>query len=84
MLFFQVFNHGDEQLLSRAWLIDPGEVQVQAASSGQRGEKEPWNGEFYVSYGASETRLWEEAREHGFPKFDSKLGKFAIYGFPML
>ncbi|MCC5968262.1 MAG: nuclease [Natronohydrobacter sp.] len=66
VLFFQVFNHGEQQLLSRAWLIDPGEVQVQAASSGHRGEKEPWNGEFYVSYGASETRLWEEARQHGF------------------
>lgn len=66
VLFFQVFNHGEQQLLSRAWLIDPGEVQVQAASAGHRGEKEPWNGEFYVSYGASETRLWEEARQHGF------------------
>jgi hypothetical protein len=66
VLFFQVFNHGDHQLLSRAWLIDPGEVQVRSASSGQRGEKEPWNGEFYVSYGADSTRRWDEAVKYGF------------------
>lgn len=66
VLFFQVFNHGDQQLLSRAWLMDPGEVQVQAASAGRRGEKEPWNGEFYASFGAGETRRWDEAIQHGF------------------
>jgi hypothetical protein len=57
VLFFQVFDHGDQQLLSRAWLIDPAEVQVQAASGSKSGEKEPWNGEFYVSFGADDTRL---------------------------
>lgn len=66
VLFFQVFDHGETQLLSRAWLIDPGEVQVQAASSGRRGDKEPWNGEYYVSFGADETRSWEEAVRYGF------------------
>ena len=66
VMFFQVFDHGDAQLLSRAWLIDPGEVQVQAASAGRKVEKEPWNGEFYVSFGADETRRWDEAVKHGF------------------
>lgn len=66
VLFFQVFNHGDQQLLSRAWLIDPGEVQVHAANTSTRGEKEPWNGEYYVSFGADRTRIWEEAVRHGF------------------
>src|SRR6056297_1624111 len=66
VLFFQVFDHEDTQLLSRAWLIDPGEVQVQAASTGRRGEKEPWNGEYYVSFGADETRNWDEAVRYGF------------------
>lgn len=64
VLFFQVFNHGEQQLLSRAWLIDPGEVQ--AAHTGRKGEKEPWNGEFYVSFGAGDTRRWDEAVEYGF------------------
>lgn len=66
VLFFQVFNHGDEQLLSRAWLIDPGEVQVHAANSSTRGEQEPWIGEYYVSFGADRTRIWDEAVKFGF------------------
>ena len=66
VLFFQVFDTEQGQLLSRAWLIDPGAVQVQAASSGPRGEKEPWNGEFYVSFGDNANRQWEEARRYGF------------------
>lgn len=66
VLFFQVFNHGDQQLLSRAWLIDPGDVQVQAVGQKQAGEREPWNGEFYVSFGDSPSRNWEEARRYGF------------------
>lgn len=66
VLFFQVFDHGESQLLSRAWLIDPGDVQVQAASTGRRGEKEPWNGEFYVSFGESASRSWDEAVRYGF------------------
>jgi hypothetical protein len=50
VIFFQVFQCGAQQLLSRAWLIDPGETQVNAVSSSSRivGEKEPWNGEFYA------------------------------------
>jgi len=66
VLFFQVFNHGAEQLLSRAWLIDPVEVQVQSVSAGRRGDKEPWNGEFYVSFGDPSSRLWDEAVKFGF------------------
>jgi hypothetical protein len=67
VVFFQVFHHGGQQLLSRAWLIDPGETQANvAAATGPAGEKEPWNGEFYVSYGGNPARVWDEARQHGF------------------
>lgn len=66
-VFFQVFQHGGEQLLSRAWLIDPGETQANVASTGKgKGEKEPWNGEYYVSYGPTSSRSWEDARQYGF------------------
>src|SRR5690606_29056930 len=66
VLFFQVFQLGQQQLLGRAWLVDPAEVQVQqGASSGERGEKEPWNGEFYVSFGSG-SRRWDEAVKYGF------------------
>ena len=41
-VFFQVFQYGDEQLLSRVWLIDPGETQANVASTTKsKGEKEP-------------------------------------------
>ena len=67
VLFFQAFEHNGEKLLSRAWLIDPGETQANVASSGQTvREKEPWNGEYYVSYGGSDARSWEEALRWGF------------------
>lgn len=63
--FFQVFQHGDQKLLSRAWMIDPGETQANVVVTTRvKGEKEPWNGEFYVSFGGDCT--WEDARSYGF------------------
>lgn len=65
VLFFQVFAHGQEQLISRVWLLDP--IQTQAStSSAQNREKEPWNGEFYFSFGEDVNRSWKEAVEYGF------------------
>jgi hypothetical protein len=53
--------------LSRVWLIDPGETQANVASTTKgKGEKEPWNGEYYVSYGDMGSRNWEDARQYGF------------------
>lgn len=74
ILFFQIFEAAGEQLLSRAWLLDPVETQVAATNTPaprrERGtprrEREPWNGEFYVSYGHGHTRSWEEAVRYGF------------------
>jgi hypothetical protein len=65
VLCFQVFMNGPEQLLSRAWLLDPLQIQVNAAPA-EKGATEPWNGEFYVSYGAPERRSWAEAVKYGF------------------
>jgi Endonuclease NucS len=66
VLHFQVFQSGTEQLLSRAWLIDPVEAQVAAAATKSDRPSEPWNGEFYSSFGHGESRSWEEARQFGF------------------
>ncbi len=67
VLFFQVFQHGPDQFLSRAWLIDPGETQANVAITTKvKGEKEPWNGEYYVSFGGEHSRFWDEARKYGF------------------
>lgn len=66
VVFFQVFDHGGQQLLSRAWLIDPSETQANVATSSKTvGEREPWNGEYYVSYGDAVSRSWEDARKYG-------------------
>ena len=67
VMFFQVFELGDQKLLSRAWLIDPRETQVNAAAAPRvSGEREPWNGEFYVSFGDLSWRSWDDARKYGF------------------
>jgi hypothetical protein len=64
VIFFQVFQDGDNQYLSRAWLIDPVETEIKAtAGTGPTGE---WNGEYYVSFGEDEDRHWDEAVKYGF------------------
>lgn len=65
VLCFQVFSIGTEQIISRSWLLDP--VQTQShASIAVRTDREPWNGEFYCSYGDSVARSWQDAVEFGF------------------
>ena len=67
VLFFQVFEHGVQQLLSRAWLIDPSETQANVAvTTTSKGDKEPWNGEFYVSFGDERSRSWDDAVRYGY------------------
>lgn len=67
VLFFQVFEHAGHQLLSRAWLIDPSETQANVAGTpASKGEKEPWNGEFYVSFGDEQNRSWDDAKHYGY------------------
>ena len=65
VLCFQVFSNGNEQILSRAWLLDPIRSQVSAAAA-PTGPAEPWNGEFYASFGDGPTRSWRDAVEYGF------------------
>lgn len=65
VIFFQVFQDGENQYLSRAWLIDPIETEIRAISA-QVGERGEWNGEYYVSFGHSEDRDWAEAVRYGF------------------
>ena len=64
---FQVFQNGDKQFLSRAWLIDPFETQANISNTSKdRGAKEPWNGEYYASFGGMNSRSWEDARKYGY------------------
>jgi hypothetical protein len=66
VLCFQVFTQGGQQLLSRAWLKDRAAEPPPEAPTGVAGPKEPWNGEFYASYGAGMGRSWDEAVRYGF------------------
>lgn len=65
VLCFQIFQTGEQQLLSRSWLLDPVHTQVNAASASES-HSGPWNGEFYCSFGASNSRSWADAVEYGF------------------
>ena len=64
-VFFNVFRDGETLYLSRAWLIDPAETQ-EHANLAKAGDTEPWNGEYYVSFGHNMGRHWEDARKYGF------------------
>jgi hypothetical protein len=67
VIFFQVFQHGADRILSRAWLIDPGETQANVVTTTKtKGPSEPWNGEFYASFGEGQHRTWEDGRKFGF------------------
>lgn len=62
-VFFSAFSDGNNRYLSRAWMIDPQETQQLVTT---RGAREPWNGEFYVSFGQDHRRNWEDARQYGY------------------
>ncbi|MEN9880653.1 MAG: hypothetical protein RIQ55_1299 [Pseudomonadota bacterium] len=65
VLCFQVFASENGQYISRSWLIDPAETQVNAVARPDA-HAEPWNGEFYHSFGDGSERSWVDAVEYGF------------------
>ena len=62
VLFFQVFSNGEEKIISRTWLLDPVETQANTKVR----DSEPWNGEYYCSFGHGKARSWSEAQKYGF------------------
>lgn len=62
-VFFSFFKDGEKEYLSRVWLIDPSEAEVRVV---EKRNEEPWNGEFYVSFGEGETRRWSDAMKYGY------------------
>lgn len=63
VLFFKFFEDSSSQYLSRVWLIEPEETEVNTAKSSEHGE---WNNEYYVNFGEGEHRKWEDALRLGF------------------
>lgn len=60
---FRVFKDKETRYLSRVWFIDPYETQEHATTPRSN---EPWNQEFYVSFGHNQGRSWDDARKYGF------------------
>ena len=63
VVFFRFFQDQGAEYLSRVWLIDPGVAETKAE---EKRADEPWNGEFYVSFGEDSTRRWVDARKYGY------------------
>ena len=61
-IFFRVFKDDKYEFLTRAWFIDPSSNDIQPNPNSD----EEWNGEYYVSFGHSEHRHWEDAVKYGF------------------
>ena len=66
VLCFQVFAQGGQQFLSRAWLRDSAAELPAESKPVLSVAVEPWNGEFYASYGAGAERSWADAVTYGF------------------
>lgn len=65
-VFFRYFRDGENEYLTRTWLIDPNQVEAQAGKATGR-RKESWNGrDWYVSLGVGERRTWEDCQKYGF------------------
>lgn len=48
-------------------MIDPSETQANATvTANSKGDKEPWNGEFYLSFGDEACRSGDDAMRYGF------------------
>ncbi len=63
VVFFKVFSINNEKFISRAWYIDPYETSEIGMGSES---KEPWNREYYVSFGEGKERSWLDAVKYGF------------------
>ncbi|WP_366291822.1 endonuclease NucS domain-containing protein [Paenibacillus sp. AN1007] len=64
VIFFTVFEEDSTKYISRAWMIDPQETLDNASNVVK--DKEPWNGEYYVSFGDGTNRSWSDALTYGF------------------
>lgn len=66
-LFFRYFKEGEEEFLTRTWLIDPYLPEQALASSKSSQKKEPWNQrDFVVNFEDGPSRSWEDAVKYGF------------------
>lgn len=72
-VFFRYFKDGNNEYLTRTWLIDPQEAEVKASQAPAGKGRETWNGQdYYVSFGddGEGNLIWEDGRKFGFVAAD--------------
>lgn len=62
VVFFNTFKLGEAELLGRAWLKDPVEVEEKR----ELRKRAPWSGYWFVNVGEGSYRNWDDCRQHGF------------------
>lgn len=66
-VFFRYFKDGENEYLTRSWLIDPMEVETKPKKARRSKTTEPWNGrDHYVALGDDEARNWDDCVKYGF------------------
>ena len=66
-VFFSYLEDDGRRYLARSWLAASDEEKPTVPSTAKRGKRASWNGvDWYVSFGGSLGRRWEDARRHGF------------------
>lgn len=66
-LFFRYFRDGQNEYITRSWLISPEQAATSIGRSKAKGGSEPWNGrDYYVAFGESNQRSWDDAIRYGF------------------
>lgn len=66
-VFFRYFKDGNEEFLTRSWLIDPTQLEERVSSSSSEGKREKWNGQdFVVNFEETAHRSWSDAVKYGF------------------
>jgi hypothetical protein len=62
VIFFTYFQNNGQEIVGRAWLMDPEEVHERSESRKQA----PWSGYWFVNAGDGEGRTWEDNIRYGY------------------
>lgn len=62
VVFFNIFEVDGIELVGRAWLQDPSEIEEKAGSK----RRPPWPGYWFVNVGDGLNRRWSDNRRYGF------------------
>jgi hypothetical protein len=62
VVFFNFFRLAEQELMGRAWLKDPAEIEEKTGSK----RRPPWPGYWFVNVGEGVHRTWDDNLSHGF------------------